>query len=210
MDIARQYSTFGILGLNESLQLLNYDILTEEGQNFVIEVLQLINKKIDSANKRFKSPHNVEQVPAENSAVKLVQKDKYLGFDAGVPFYSNQFIPLIVPADMLERIELQGKFDKLFSGGAICHVNIESEITDPQKMMDLMEYAAKCGVVYWAVNYKLHMCKNNHVWVGTDVCPKCGEVWTDEITRVVGFFTYTKNWNPVRREHDWPNRQFYK
>ena len=29
-----------------------------------------------------------------------------------------QFIPLTVNADMLERIELQGKFDKLFSGGA--------------------------------------------------------------------------------------------
>ena len=62
MDIARQYSTFGIVGLNESLQLLGYDILTKEGQDFVIEILQLINKKIDSANKRFKSPHNVEQV----------------------------------------------------------------------------------------------------------------------------------------------------
>lgn len=113
---------------------------------------------------------------AENSAVKLAQKDKMLGFDAGVPLYSNQFIPLTVNADLLERLELQGKFDKLISGGAICHINIDSEITDPQKMMDLMEYAAKQGVVYWAVNYKLHICKNNHTWVGLEHCPVCGEV----------------------------------
>ena len=55
-----------------------------------------------------------EYWPAENSAVKLVQKDKYLGYDAGCEFYSNQFIPLTVNCDMLERLKLQGKFDKLF------------------------------------------------------------------------------------------------
>ena len=49
-------------GLNEAVQILGMDILETEGQDFVIEILQLINKKINEANKRFKSPHNVEQV----------------------------------------------------------------------------------------------------------------------------------------------------
>ena len=54
------------------------------------------------------------------------------------------------------------------------------------------------------------MCKNSHLWVDSnDLCPTCQEHWTDEITRVVGFFTNVKNWNKVRREYDWPNRQFY-
>jgi len=86
-----------------------------------------------------------------------------------------QFIPLTVNADMLERIELQGKFDKLFSGGAICHLNVDSEITDPQKLVDLIDHAAKKGVVYFAINYKLHRCENSHMWVGTDICPNCGK-----------------------------------
>ena len=96
-------------GLNEAVELLGMDILEEEGQDFVIEVLKLINEKINEANKKYKSPHNVEQVPAENSAVKLVQKDKYLGFNAGddIHYYSNQFIPLTTNASMLERIRLQ-------------------------------------------------------------------------------------------------------
>ena len=111
---------------------------------------------------------------------------------------------------MLERIDLQGKFDKLFSGGAVCHINVDAQITDPQKMIDIIEYAAKQGVVYFAINYKLHVCENSHVWVGTELCPTCGKPFTDEVTRVVGFFTNVKHWNVVRREYDWPNRQFYK
>lgn len=210
MDLSKQYSTFGVNGLTEALNILGYDILNEEGQNFVFEILKLINRKIDEANHTFKAPHNVEQVPAENSAVKLAEKDRYLNMDCSVPFYSNQFIPLTTNADVLERIELQGKFDKLFSGGAICHINVDQEITDTQKLIDLVEFAAKKGAVYFAINYKLHMCKNSHMWVGTEKCPVCGEEWEDEITRVVGFFTNVKNWNKVRRESDWPNRQFYK
>lgn len=66
MDISKQYSTFGVVGLNESLSLLGYDILSEEGQNFVIDILDLINSKIEIANKRFKAPHNCEQVPQLN------------------------------------------------------------------------------------------------------------------------------------------------
>ena len=49
-------------GLNEAVQLLGMDILEEEGQEFVIEVLKLINEKINEANKKYKAPHNVEQV----------------------------------------------------------------------------------------------------------------------------------------------------
>ena len=62
MSLSKQYSTFGVTGLNEAVQLLGMDILEEEGQDFVIEVLKLINEKINEANKKYKSPHNVEQV----------------------------------------------------------------------------------------------------------------------------------------------------
>lgn len=62
MSLTKQYSTFGVTGLNEAVELLGMDILEEEGQDFVTEVLKLINEKINEANKKYKSPHNVEQV----------------------------------------------------------------------------------------------------------------------------------------------------
>ena len=209
MDLSKQYSTFGIVGINEAVQLLGGDILTEEGQEMVLKILGGINKWIDKAEAQYKAPHNVEQVPAESSAIKLATKDKMLGYDAGVPLYSNQFIPLIVKADMLDRLRLQGLFDSHLSGGAIAHINIGEKIKDPKTMVALMEYAAKHGVVYWAVNYLLECCDEKHLWVGGETCPVCGKKSTNKMTRVVGFLTSVPNWHPVRRKYDFPNRQFY-
>lgn len=209
MDITKQYSTFGVTGLYEAVSILGKDILNEDGQDLVMRTLEQINLWIDEAQELYQAPHNCEQVPAESSSVKLAKKDKVLGYDCGVSFYSNQFIPLIAKANMLDRIRLQGKFDGLFSGGAICHVNVGERIEDTKNIEDLIIYAAKSGVVYWAVNYLLRICDDNHTWVGSDRCPTCGKEWSEEITRVVGFFTNVKNWNKVRREEDRPNRQFY-
>jgi ribonucleoside-triphosphate reductase len=112
---------------------------------------------------------------------------------------------------MLDRIKLQGLFDKHFSGGSICHINIETTIKNVDYIVDLIKSCAKMGVIYWALNYNLQKCKNSHMSVGkNNVCPICGEEITDNFTRVVGFLTNTKNWHKVRREEDYPNRQFYK
>jgi ribonucleoside-triphosphate reductase len=210
MDLSKQYSTYGVTGLNEALTTLGYDILSEEGEQFVIDLLDVINEENDKMAKRFKSPHNCEQVPAESSAVKLAQRDRMLKYQDEYALYSNQFIPLTTSADMLDRLRLQGKFDNKFSGGAICHVNVGERIKDKQTLIDLMEYAAKCGVVYWAVNYVLKRCKNSHVFVDEDICPFCGEEVDHATTRTVGFFTNVDHWNKVRREYEFPKRQFYK
>ncbi|MCP4341332.1 MAG: ribonucleoside-triphosphate reductase [Desulfobulbaceae bacterium] len=228
MDLSKQYSTYGVTGLNEALEILGIDITTPEGEDFVIELLDLINVENDKMERRFKAPHNCEQVPAESSAVKLAKRDYLMGYNREVvsamdegfeskpvtvqkyQLYSNQFIPLITQADMLDRLRLQGKFDSKFSGGAICHVNVGERIKDVATMMDLMDYAAKCGVVYWAVNYALKRCEEGHIFVDGDTCPKCGKPTASVVVRVVGFFTEVANWNEVRREHEFPLRQFYK
>jgi ribonucleoside-triphosphate reductase len=211
MSLSKQYSTFGITGLNEAVELLGYDILKQDGQQFVIDMLEVINKTNDRMQKQYEAPHNCEQTPAENSGIKLSKKDNYLKYTKDSLFYSNQFVPLIQEADMLDRIKLQGLFDSHFSGGAILHVNIEEQITDTQKIIDLINTCAKMGVVYWAINYNLQMCEADHMTIGANgKCPMCGEPIKENFTRVVGFLTNIKNWNVVRRERDYPNRQFYK
>lgn len=210
MDINRQYSTCGLNGINESLQLLGFDILTDSGIDFAISMFDVINKTNERLQKQYKAPHNCEQTPSENSSIKLAKKDELLDYNTGFVFYSNQFIPLITKADMLDRIEIQGKFDKHFSGGSICHINVEDRISDFNDMALLIETCAKMGVIYFAINYNLQKCKNNHMTVGkTSTCSICTEPIEASFTRVVGFLTAVKNWNEVRRTHDYPNRQFY-
>ena len=211
VDINTQYSTVGINGFNELITLCGRNILEEDGVSLGLRLLEVINEENDKLAKRFQAPQNCEQIPAEGVAIKLAQKDRLLGFNNTYDIYSNQFIPLITEADMLDRIRLQGVFDKHFSGGAICHINVETPLTDSTRLERLIESAAKMGVVYWAINYNLQFCENGHMSVGKgEKCAVCGGQVTDNYTRVVGFLTNTKNWHQVRRENDYPNRQFYK
>lgn len=213
MDLKKQYSTCGLNGINEAVEILGLDILSKEGQDFVEKILETVNAVNKEQEKRFGYPHNCEQTPSENSAIKLAQADKILGYNKkGYEFYSNQFIPLTVQTDLLNRILLQGKFDHLMTGGAIMHINVAEQIKDPQDIVDLISSSAKQGVIYQAVNYVINVCEDGHVSVGREleVCPHCGKKITDKLTRVVGFLTNTKNWHLKRREHDFPERKFYK
>ena len=207
----KQYATTGLNGINEAIEILGYDILKEDGQNICASILDTINELNDKADKQYKYAHNTEQTPSENSSIKLAQKDKLLKYQNTYELYSNQFIPLIKESDMLDRIKLQGIFDSKFSGGAICHINVETSISDVKKEEDLIELATKMGVVYFALNMNLQKCENGHMSVGKrTICPICGKEITDNYTRVVGFYVNTKNFAPVRRKNDYPNRQFYE
>lgn len=210
MELKRQYSTFGVIGLYEALEILGYDIMTKEGQEYVLSILNVVNTTNKELQDKYKAPQNCEQIPGENVSVKLAKKDRALGYNDKYTLYSNQFIPLIKRVNMFDRIAIQALFDKYFSGGAICHLNVNQEITDVNTMQNLIHASVKEGVVYFAVNFVLQECENKHMFVGNvDTCPHCGGKIIGTFTRVVGFLTKVDNWIPERREVDFPNRQFY-
>ena len=214
MDLSKQFSTCGFTGLYEACEIMGMPILTEDGQSLALIILDTINRVNTELTKEYGFPHNMEQVPGESSSVKLALKDKLCGWNPNdIPFYSNQFIPLVSQADMLERIKLQGMFDSHCTGGAICHLNVNEKIESWEKLAGLIKWCAMSGVVYFAVNYALGKCPNGHgmsvVKHDTPACPTCGALM-EVFTRVVGFLTNTKHWNSTRRQHDWPKRKFYK
>ena len=210
MDLTRQYSTVGLIGINEACEILGLDIKTEEGQKFVVEMLKKVNEVNDIQQKKFKTLHNCEQVPGESSAVVLATADKIYGHNTKYSLYSNQFIPLTAEVDILDRIKLQGLFDSQLSGGAILHINIAERVTDKEFLKNLLIKSISMGVIYQAINYNLQRCVEGHMSVGkTEKCPVCGKEITDNFSRVVGFLINTKNWHRVRREIDYPHRQWY-
>lgn len=212
MDLKHQYSTCGFTGLYEALEILGLDIRDERGLEVAKSILNTINEANQLCSGDYGTPHNMEQVPAESSSVKLAQKDILLGYNPeGYELYSNQFVPLWEQGvDLLDRIYIQGQLDPACTGGAICHLNIGTPIKDTVTMVELVRFAAKQGVVYFALNYKITQCENGHMTVNAEgICPICGASITDIFTRVVGFLTNTKNWNKTRREFDFPNREFY-
>jgi len=210
IDINTQYSTVGINGFNECIEIFNKNILDSDGLEFGLKIIKTINDENDRCAKQYRTAHNCEQIPAESVSIKLANKDRLLKIQDKYEIYSNQFIPLTTKANVLDRIRLQGTFDKHFSGGAIAHINVDTPIEDLTQIENLIETCAKMGVIYFAINYVIAECESGHMCVTNgDICTICGNNIMNKFTRVVGFLTNVKNWHKVRRETDFPNRQFY-
>jgi anaerobic ribonucleoside-triphosphate reductase len=210
ISLDKQFSTCGLNGFYEAMCYLNIDITTDKGIKDAIDIIEIINSENKKFDKSFGYSHNCEQIPGESASVKIAQKDKILGYNNEYDLYSNQFLPLTMSADILERIKIQGALDNHFSGGSVLHLNFDKRIDDVNKIYILLEDAVRQGVVYMAINYVLNECENGHISVGNiEMCSTCGGKINNQYTRTVGFLSNVKNWNKVRRTLDFPNRKFY-
>lgn len=72
----------------------------------------------------------------------------------------------------------------------------------------MLNYIAQSGVIYFAFNTKINECKNHHGFVGTDVCPVCGEEVMDTYQRIVGFLTPSRTYSKERKK-EFTSRQWY-
>lgn len=203
MHMSRFFSTFGLNGVYECLQELGTPITTKQGNLRAQEILNLIKEFAHECSRQTGNMFNVEQVPAESLAVKFAQKDN-LVYGMDYPLYANQFIPLWVQTDIVDRVKLDGQFSRVLTGGGISHLNIGERLTSVNQMKRLIEYTVECGCEHFAVNYNYCMCSQDHVTIAgpSQQCPICASPITEQYTRVVGFYTKVSAWNKGRRvEH---------
>lgn len=211
-NLDRLFSTIGIIGVYEMNYFMGYDIRESTGQLFTSDILKTIEEyAIEMSNITGKSV-NVEEIPGESVAVKFCQKDKIVFGNDKIPFelYSNQYVPLISDCSIPERIKISGMFMETLSGGGICHLNIAEKINDPGVMKKLIEYAVSQGVTHLAVNYGFGICENGHTTISgtSEICPVCKGKIVDWVTRIVGYFVHTNSWNTIRRDWEFPRREF--
>lgn len=207
MDLTKQFSTTGFVGLYNLVEILGEDITTENGLNIAKDILTVIEETNDEVSEKYKLPINLEGIPAENTASKLALKDKILGYNNEYELYSNQFIPLSKRCNLLDRIKLSSVLDQKCSGGSIMHVTTDSKI-DTKTMKDLVLSIIESGVKYFAFNYEINQCKKcKKIFVGSiKTCPDCKSEDIEKYMRVVGFLTKKSSWSDVRQQED---RQYY-
>ena len=204
VEMEKQYSTVGILGLYEVIEtfgLVSRDEFgnvsyTVEGVDFASRIFDAINRVKDSFTDDYSI--NIESVPAERAAVILCQKDNLL-FDTDERFiYSNQWIPLSEKCTIHEKLRLSAILDAKCSGGAIAHINLESNFPNTDMAWDMLNRIAQDGVIYFAFNTRINECENHHGFVGTDICPTCGKPVFDTYQRIVGYLTPTRSYSKDR------------
>ena len=203
MDLSKQFSTLGFVGLYNAVEILGYDMTTPEGLEVAIKISADMEQDNDEVANKYKIPTNMEGIPAENTAKKLADKDRLLGLNDKYDLYSNQFIPLSARCNLLERIELSAALDKYCSGGSIMHVTVDGQI-DKKTMNDLAISILESGVKYFAFNYEINQCKEcQKIFVGKHThCPECGTEDIERYMRVVGFLTKKSSWSDARQAED--------
>jgi hypothetical protein len=209
LRLDRMFSTIGIIGNTEAKLTLEKRFVHYDG-DIMADMLSLLDKKAKEATTATSKPFNIEQIPGETMAVRLCNVDKMIYGTESVPFelYSNQFIPLWENASIWDRMDTDGKYNKLITGGGIVHFNLGEKTTSTQNMR-LINYAAESGCEHFALNSVYSECDNAHVNFGNlEVCPECGNHIIEKYTRVIGFFTPVSSWNKTRREWEFPKRSF--
>lgn len=204
--LEQQYCTIGILGLFEVIDQFGYtkkDKLgnisyTDEGIEFASKIFEVINDVKDNFTDDYS--FNIESVPAERAAVNLCGKDSMRFKVRDYDIYSNQWIPLTQKCTIKEKIRLSSILDEKCSGGAIAHINLENRFPNKDMAWDMLNYIASKGVFYFAFNSKINTCKHRHAFIGTDICPICGEPVEDTWTRIVGFYTPYKSYSAERKK----------
>ena len=206
----RLFSTFGILGIYEAVKLYNSKI--EKNDNCQSEILVYLNSKVLELSNKYGIIGNIEQIPAESFAIRLANADKIIYGEEKVPYkmYANQFIPLWEDASIWERMDEDGKYNKLITGGGIVHIQIGEKVTYNQ-IETIIKYSVNSGCEHFALNSIWSECENGHVNMGDyNVCPNCNANIKEKYTRVVGFFTPVSSWPKERKEWEFPIRKFCK
>jgi len=208
MDLSKQFSTIGFIGVNEACEILKISITEKSGQDFAVNALTLINTLNTTKAKKTNTIWNMEQIPGESAAFQFANKDKLLFSTCDYEMYSNQYIPLWENVDILERIKIAGIFDSLCSGGAIAHITCSDALTKNQ-MKQVIEYTAKCGVIYFAINISQCRCMTcGKLFIGKFEKSPCHNAPVQHYLRVVGYLVPVSSWNKHRRE-EYTRRQFY-
>ena len=215
IEIDKQYCTIGILGLYEVMLKFGYIDEDEFGnKSYTDKALAFADKIFGTLNDikdNFTTDYsfNIESIPAERAAVNLCGKDSILFGEKEFDIYSNQWIPLTARCTINEKVRTASILDNKCSGGAIAHINIESNFPDSDSAWQMINYIATQGVIYFCFNTRINVCKNRHGFVGTDICPVCGEPVEDTYQRVVGFLTPSKSYGKPRHK-EFTARQWYE
>ena len=219
------FNTIGILGLPEAAAIyLNEPKLWEEGtRRDWLNAAELMREMVEFATSKARewmresgTPWNVEEVPGESAAAKLAVKDlhefpelkEYLS-DPENPIYSTSIAPYYGSLELADRIRIEEKVQRSFTGGVMMHVFLGEE-PDPEALAKLTKRLMRTKLVYWSYTPAITVC-NSCGYSTTGLythCPRCGSENVEIWSRIIGYYRPLRNWNPFRKREFWTRRHY--
>jgi len=219
------FNTIGILGLPEAaaIYLNEPGLWTEGSRRDWLKAADLMKRMVEFATEKARewmresgTPWNVEEVPGESAAAKLAIKDMetwphlldYLG-DPENPIYSTSIAPYYGSLELADRIKVEEKVQRSFTGGVMMHIFLGEE-PDPEALAKLTKRLLRTELVYWSYTPAVTVCNEcGHSTTGLHThCPRCGSENVEIWSRIIGYYRPLKNWNPFRKKEFWTRRHY--
>ena len=194
------FSTIGTIGMNDALyNLLDTDIMSEEGKEFAIRVLSHMREVISLFQNNTGNIYNLEATPAESASFKLALKDlkylddiKFYNIDVvggDTPYYTNSSqLPASSGLNLFDSLDLQDELQVLYTGGTVFHTFLGERAPDIGSLKALIKkIATNYHLPYFFITPTFSVCPNHGYVAGEHLfCPECEER-CEIYSRVVGY-----------------------
>jgi len=167
------FNTIGIIGLPEAAALLMQEpkLWLDGARRDWLRAAELMRKMVEYATSRAREwmmetgvPWNVEEVPGESAAPKLALRDMKLypelaEYLPAEPLYSTSVAPYYAEMELPDRIEVEQRVQKYFTGGVMMHLFLAEE-PDPEALAKLAKRIMETDIVYWSFTPAITHCNN--------------------------------------------------
>lgn len=208
------FSTIGIVGMNEAcLNLLGFDIGTDEGKDFALQVLDFMRDKLIDFQEDTGNNYNLEATPAEGTSYRLARLDRMQYPEIIVanqkatekiaePFYTNSSqLPVNYSNDIFEVLDKQDEIQTKYTGGTVLHIFGGERIDNMQAMKTFVRKVCEnYHLPYFTFTPTFSICQNHGYLNGEhNYCPECN-TQCEVYSRVVGYLRPVSQWNEGKQE----------
>lgn len=209
-NLRRHFSTIGLVGGSEAcLNFLKKDIGSQEGKEFMIEVLNFMRNRLTDYQKLTGEIYNLEATPAEGTSYRFGRIDKkkfgkkiITAGTSEAPYYTNStHLPVGYTDDLFEALEHQDNLQVLYTGGTVLHGFLGEQVSNGDSCKILVKKIAEnFRLPYYTITPTFSICSSHgYLKNETKKCPKCGKK-TLIYSRVVGYLRPVQNWNKGKQQ----------
>ncbi|MGC8575555.1 MAG: ribonucleoside triphosphate reductase [Caldisericum sp.] len=189
------FSTIGIIGMNEALQMLfdrSVHMGTQKGIQFAVDVMLHIREKLKQFQEDTGHLFNLEATPSESTSYSLAVKDKKIYPDivtAGTeenPYYTNSTqLPVDYTDDPFELAELQEPVQRLYTGGTVIHFFLGERLYNPNSAkIFVKKILENFEIPYITITPSFSICpKHGYIAGEHEFCPLCDEELKEKAKR---------------------------
>ena len=184
------FSTIWLNWMNEAI--LNFtngkeDISTKWGEEFAMEILDLMREKLKEFQEETWNMYNLEATPAEWTTYRFAKEDKKQMLNIiqsgteDAPYYTNSTqLPVWFTDDAFEALEQQDELQCKYTGWTVLHLYMWERLTDGKACKSFVKTVlSNYSLPYITISPTFSICpKHWYIAWEYDYCPICDEeIW---------------------------------